>query len=84
MRALIPAVARARAVRTEVEVVRAPSAHQAIAQTAARLDVDAVCMATHGRTGLVQAALGSQAQEVLQRVRQPVVLVPPERARPFG
>jgi nucleotide-binding universal stress UspA family protein len=41
--------------------------------------VDVICMATHGRSGLSQALLGSQAQEVVKRCRQPVLLVPPER-----
>ena len=51
----------------------------AIAQAAGRIGVDAICMATHGRSGVAKLVLGSQAQEVMRRSRQPVVLVPPER-----
>jgi nucleotide-binding universal stress UspA family protein len=36
-------------------------------------------MATHGRSGVSRVLLGSQAEQVVQRSRQPVILVPPER-----
>lgn len=42
-----------------------------------------VCMGTHGRSGLVRAALGSVAEDVLRRARQPMVLVGPN-AEPNG
>lgn len=79
LRALIPPSAAAHGVVTEIEVVKDRDAAVAIAQAAARLGVDGICMATHGRSGTSQLALGSQAQEVVRRARQPVLLVPPER-----
>lgn len=76
---LVPRGATAKGIVTECEVTQHADAFMSIWQTAERLGVDAICMATRGRSGLSRVVLGSQAQEVLQRVRQPVVLVPPER-----
>ena len=79
LRALIPKGAAAKGVVTEVEVIQEENAWIGIWHSAGRLGVDAVCMATHGRSGMPRVVLGSQAQEVMHRARQPVVLVPPER-----
>lgn len=79
LRALVPPGAAARGIMTEVEVVKDSDPFMGIFHSAGRLGVDAVCMATHGRSGASQLVLGSQAQQVVRRVRQPVVLVPPER-----
>jgi nucleotide-binding universal stress UspA family protein len=79
LRALIPHGAAAKGVTTEIHVANAEDASAAIWHMAGQLGVDAICMATHGRSGLTQAMLGSQAQEVMKRCRQPVLLVPPER-----
>jgi len=79
LRALIPKGAAARGVVTEVEIVQEDNAWAGIWHAAGRLGVDAICMATHGRSGMSRVVLGSQAQEVLHRARQPIVLVPPER-----
>jgi nucleotide-binding universal stress UspA family protein len=79
LRALAPRGAAAKGVQTECEVVSENAGWTGIAKAAERLDVDAICMATRGRSGLSRMVLGSQAEQVLQRVRQPVVLVPPER-----
>ena len=46
---------------------------------AARIGADAICMSTHGRTGLAKMLLGSQAEAVLRRVSIPVMLVPMPR-----
>lgn len=81
LRALIPPGAAARGIKTELEIVHDEDAANGIWHAAGRLGVDAICMATHGRTGASQLVLGSQAQQVLQRVRQPLVLVPPEREK---
>jgi nucleotide-binding universal stress UspA family protein len=40
-------------------------------------DVDLVAMATHGRTGLSRALLGSVAERALRRLRVPVLMVRP-------
>lgn len=79
LRALVPHGAAARGITTKLEVVKEEDAWSGIRHAAGRLGVDAICMATHGRSGASRIVLGSQAQEVVQRARQPVVLVPPER-----
>ena len=79
LRALVPKGAAAKGVVTEVEVIQDENAWTGIWHAAGRLGVDAICMATHGRSGMPRVVLGSQAQEVMQRARQPVILVPPER-----
>jgi nucleotide-binding universal stress UspA family protein len=80
LRALIPKGAAARGVTTQIEVTNADDASTGIWHAAGLLGVDAICMATHGRSGVSQALLGSQAHEVVKRCRQPVLLVPPERS----
>lgn len=79
LRALIPPAARGRGIETRLEVVTEQDAYVGIMHVAGRLGVDAICMATHGHAGLSQLVLGSQAHAVVQRARQPVLLVPPER-----
>ena len=79
LRTLIPRGAAAKGVVTETEVLKEENAWTGIWHAAGRLGVDAICMATHGRSGMPRAVLGSQAQEVMQHARQPVILVPPER-----
>src|SRR5262249_6898745 len=44
----------------------------AIAQTAARLGVDVVCIASHGRSGLTRALVGSVADKLLRATHIPV------------
>jgi nucleotide-binding universal stress UspA family protein len=78
LRALIPAGAAAKGVATEIELVNAQSACTGIWQAAERLGVDVLCMATHGRTGVARALMGSEAAQVIQHARRPVVLVPPD------
>jgi nucleotide-binding universal stress UspA family protein len=59
-------------VRTEVG---APAA--VIANIAAKLDVDLIAMATHGRSGFARVVLGSVATETLQRSSVPLLLLRP-------
>jgi nucleotide-binding universal stress UspA family protein len=49
----------------------------AILGAARDYDVGAIAMATHGRSGILRLALGSVAQQVLQRATLPVLLVHP-------
>jgi nucleotide-binding universal stress UspA family protein len=51
-----------------------------IAAVAGEAGVSAVAMATHGRSGLARAVLGSVATEVLHRTTVPVLFVRPHRA----
>jgi nucleotide-binding universal stress UspA family protein len=78
LRALIPRGAAARGVATALEIKAEKSVYKGICHTAGRLGVDAICMATHGRSGASEILLGSQTREVVQRARRPVLLVPPE------
>lgn len=75
LRALVPPDADARGIETRVHVVDDSEPWSGIWHAAARLGVDAICMSTHGRSGASRALLGSQAHEVVQRARQPVLLV---------
>jgi nucleotide-binding universal stress UspA family protein len=78
LRKLIPKGAAAKGIATELEVLQERNASTGICHRAAQLGVDVICMATHGRSGMSQVILGSQAQEVIRHARQPLVLVPPE------
>ena len=61
------------------EITTAERIAEGILQAAARLDADAICMGTHGRSGLMKALLGSQAEAVLRGAKVPVLLVPSPR-----
>jgi nucleotide-binding universal stress UspA family protein len=80
LRALIPREAESLDVTTQVSVVDGGRAAEAIAQLSERLNVDVICLASHGRGGLAHTVLGSVASEVIQRVRRPVFVV----RRPAG
>jgi nucleotide-binding universal stress UspA family protein len=75
--ALIPAGAAASGIASEVHVLYDDEVALGIWHAAGRLGVDAICMATHSRVGLGQI-LGSEAQAVVRRAKQPVLLVTPE------
>jgi nucleotide-binding universal stress UspA family protein len=79
LQAVIPADADDRLVRVTTEVLVAEGIAEGIAQAAARVGADAICLGTHGRTGLAKALLGSQAEAVLRQARIPVLLVPVPR-----
>lgn len=75
LRALVPAGSEERGIETRVHVVDEAEPWSGICHGAARLGVDVICMSTHGRTGSSRLLLGSQAEEVVRRSRQPVLLV---------
>lgn len=58
-----------------VHVESAPEAAAAIVEQARVLDVDAIVMGTHGRTGLRRVLMGSVAEAVLLASPVPVFLV---------
>lgn len=58
-------------------VFRAGDPAQEIADLAEELEVDTIVMATHGRSGLSRAVLGSVAERVLRQAVVPVVTVRP-------
>jgi nucleotide-binding universal stress UspA family protein len=52
---------------------------QRINDVADEVDADVIALATHGYSGLKRLAIGSVAEEVLNRAKRPIVLVrPPE------
>lgn len=58
-------------------VVRGDDAAKAIAQTAARAGCDAICIASHGRSGITRALVGSVADRLLRATRKPVLVLRP-------
>jgi nucleotide-binding universal stress UspA family protein len=75
LRALVPPEAKALGIATHVSIVDGGKAAEAIVQTAERLDVDAIALASHGRSGIARTLLGSVAQEVVHRSHRPVYVV---------
>lgn len=60
---------------TRIHLLESDDTAQAICQAAERLDVDLICLGTHGRSGLARAVLGSVAQKVLAHSARPITLV---------
>jgi nucleotide-binding universal stress UspA family protein len=56
-------------------VLRTGAPYQMILETAEKLKVDLVVMATHGRTGLSHLLMGSVAEKVVRVARCPVLTV---------
>ncbi|HVN85310.1 MAG TPA: universal stress protein [Candidatus Binatia bacterium] len=56
-------------------ILQTGTAHQVITDTAKRLKADLIIMATHGRTGLSHAFLGSVAERVVRHAQCPVLTV---------
>jgi nucleotide-binding universal stress UspA family protein len=75
LRELVPADAEAIGITTHVTVLEGGKASEAIVQASERLNVDVVCLASHGRGGLARAVLGSVAQEVVRAAHRPVLVV---------
>lgn len=75
LRALVPEDADGLGIVTHVSVLEGGDAATAIVQAAERLHVDAISMASHGRTGLVRALLGSVTEKVIHRTAKPVLVV---------
>jgi nucleotide-binding universal stress UspA family protein len=75
LRALVPAGSEARGIETRTHVIDEAEAWSGIWHAASRLGVNVICMSTHGRSGASRFLVGSQAEEVIRRARQPVLLV---------
>ncbi len=58
-------------------LVHSDDAATAIAQTAARLGVDLIAIASHGRSGISRAIVGSVADRLLRACRTPVLVLRP-------
>jgi nucleotide-binding universal stress UspA family protein len=75
LRALVPRGSKERGIETRTHVFEEAEAWSGIWHAASTLGVDAICMSTHGRSGASRLLVGSQAEQVLRRARQPVLLV---------
>lgn len=75
--ACIPAGAASSGISTDIELVEHIDIAQGIGEAAERFGADAICLGTHGRTGLASAALGSTAMALLRLSDKPVYLVRP-------
>jgi nucleotide-binding universal stress UspA family protein len=80
LRALIPAEAATFGIEVRVNVVDGGTPAEAILQTARRLGADAICVASHGRSGLLRSVLGSVAEAVISGSELPVHVVRPQRS----
>lgn len=58
-------------------VVRGEDPATALAQYAARLGVDVLCISSHGRSGIARALVGSVADRLLRATRLPVLVLRP-------
>jgi len=74
LQALAPAGASQ---KLRAHVVRGDDAATTMAQYAARLGVDVICIASHGRSGLTRALVGSVADRLLRATHVPVLVLRP-------
>jgi nucleotide-binding universal stress UspA family protein len=74
LRALVPADA-SESFDIQEEVIESADAAEAIAQEAERFRADAICLGSHGRTGVAKTFLGSIAQGVMAKSKRPVLIV---------
>jgi nucleotide-binding universal stress UspA family protein len=72
---LIQANATGSNILTEVEVIEHCDVALGILQAAERFDAHAICIASHGHTGLKSVILGSVAKKLLSTSRRPLYLV---------
>ncbi|HEY0477465.1 MAG TPA: universal stress protein [Kofleriaceae bacterium] len=63
--------------KVHAHVVRGDNTAITIAQCAARFGVDVICVASHGRTGITRALVGSVADSLLRATRLPVLVLRP-------
>jgi nucleotide-binding universal stress UspA family protein len=80
LRGLEPEGAQAKGVSTEVEIAESAEVAECIAEAAERLHADAICMSSHGRSGLRRAVFGSVAEAVLCQRHRPILIVPGRRS----
>jgi nucleotide-binding universal stress UspA family protein len=75
LRDSVPPDAEVRGIVTRLHLVDGGDPVDAILQAAERLGVDVVALASHGRSGLERALLGSVAEQVARRSPRPVFIV---------
>ena len=81
LRALIPAGADARGIRTEVHVIEGEETAEAVNNMAEQWGVSLLCLGSKGHFGLTEVILGSVARAILAHSRRPVLVVPAIRTR---
>ena len=77
LRALIPKHGVPANVTTRTEIVHHADVARAIDEAAERGGADAICMGSHGRSGLKRAIVGSVTEAVMRQSRRPVFVVRP-------
>lgn len=77
LRALVPKRGVPANVVTRTEVVQHVQPSLAICQVAERVGADAICMSSHGHSGVARVLLGSVAEAVMRESRRPVFIVRP-------
>ena len=77
LRVLTPDIAAQRGVVTRTEVLRSGEPARALLALSDQLGVDAIIIASHGRSGLSRAVRGSVAEAVLRGSTRPVLVVRP-------
>jgi nucleotide-binding universal stress UspA family protein len=82
LRALVPPEAERLGITTTVHVVEGRVAAEAILQAAESLNVDVIAVASHGRSGLRRAVIGSVAEEVARHARHPVLIAHTPKGAP--
>lgn len=76
MRSLAPSSAKGEKLTTHFHLARSPDVAKHIVEKAERLAVDLIVVGTHVRSAVSRMTMGSFAEEVLQRSRRPVFIVP--------
>src|SRR6185436_15381482 len=79
LRALVPADAAGLGITTHVSVIDGGKPAETIVAAAERLNVDAISIGSHGRSGVARAVIGSVAEAVVCGARRPVLIVPVRR-----
>jgi len=79
LRALVPADAGPLGITTHVSIIDGGRPAEEIVTAAERLNVDAINLGSHGRSGVSRALLGSVAEAVVRHARRPVLVVPARR-----
>jgi nucleotide-binding universal stress UspA family protein len=74
LRLLVPPDADKR-IDIEEEIIESADPAEAIAEETERFRADAICIGSHGRSGLTKTFLGSVAQGVMARSKRPVLIV---------
>ncbi|MBI3270613.1 MAG: universal stress protein [Planctomycetes bacterium] len=79
LQTLVPPESKVRGIATRLEIVEGTDVTETICQVAERLGVDAICMGSHGRSGVSRLILGSVAQGVMTKSTRPLLVIRPPR-----